>query len=408
MSKMQILLVVALVFSFAAITVVAQSPIPLKPGVPAKFTIDGKQPHEFMFDLRPDDICNITTDASDELPVSIAMIDPTGKGFASDIDASKGFVFVAEMPGTYVARFAVYPTLPDEELSKHIGKTVTFRYSNKFTLPAGAKTKAVKTINGYQIKIADESADNGKTFLLVQKAGKLKALMSAEKEMAGGYYFSDDPKQLDGANAKQSAALMRTTPDKTGDGTPDVAVEYYTGGAHCCFEITFIELGDQVRQLPMIDSANDRVTAIAKRPGGGLRFQFAEQAFAYWNISFAESPMPTVIYEFDKSDELVPRFDLMRKPAPTLAALKRKAAVTKAQMNLNSYTGPDDNFNDWEEAFWGEMLDLVYTGHEDLAWQYFDLVWPAKKKGKEKFLSDFKEQLTHTAYGEWKEKLAKK
>lgn len=226
--------------------------------------------------------------------------------------------------------------------------------------------------------------------------------MRAEKEITGGFYFSDDASHLDGANAKQSAALMRTTTDKTGDGTPDIAVEYYSGGAHCCFEITFFELGRSIRQLPTIDTDNDRMTATGKKPDGGLRFQFSEQAFAYWNINFAQSPMPTVIYEFDKADKLVPRFDLMKKAAPTIAKLKRDAATMKAKINLNPYISPEDNFNDWEEPFWSDMLDLIYTGHEDLAWQYFDLVWPAKKQGKEKFLSDFKEQLALTAYGEWK------
>ena len=48
------------------------------------------------------------------------------------------------------------------------------------------------------------------------------------------------------------------------------------------------------------------------------------------------------------------------------------------------------------------MLDLIFTGHEDLAWEYFNMVWPPKKKGKEKFLADFKEQLAQTSYGEWK------
>jgi hypothetical protein len=54
---------------------------------------------------------------------------------------------------------------------------------------------------------------------------------------------------------------------------------------------------------------------------------------------------------------------------------------------------------DFEEAFWGEMLDLIYSGNEPLAWQYLDLVWPPKKPGKDKFLADFKEQLADSYYG---------
>ena len=371
----------------------------LKPDVPAKFTINGKQAYEFMVDLRSDDVCNISTNATDEMPISLAVVLPSGEELVDEVYPAKGYVFVANMPGTYVVRFYVSNDLPDEMVTKFNGTQVTVRYSNKFTLPLKAKTVARRTINGYQAKIANETGDDSSTYFLIQKAGKLKAVMRTEKEFTDGYYFSDDPDRLDGANAKASAALMRTTTDKTGDGTPDLAVEYYSGGAHCCFEITFFELGDQVRQLKTIETDNDRLTAISKNPGGGLRFRSTEQAFAYWNINFAQSPMPTVIYEFDKSDKFVARFDLMRKPAPSLMKLKRDAAAAKAKINLNPYTSPEDNFNDWEEPFWGYMLDLIYTGHEDQAWQYFELVWPSKKKGKEKFLADFKEQLAFSTYG---------
>jgi hypothetical protein len=317
------------------------------------------------------------------------------------VEPADGYVFVAGTPGTYKLVFTLADRIADDDIEKINGKEVTVRYSDKFAVPIGAKTEAIKTINGYQVKIANEKGDQGKTFLVIEKAGKLKALMTEPKEITGGFYFSDDPKQLDGSNAKASAALMRTTPDKTGDGNPDIAVEYYSGGAHCCFEITFFELGSDVRQLPTIDTGNDRMTANAKKPGGGLRFEFAEQAFAYWNINFAQSPMPAVIWEFDKSDQLVPRFDLMKRPAPSAAKLKKLALLMRSKINLNPYTSPEDNFNDWQEPFWAKMLDLIHTGHEDLAWQYFDLVWPAKKKGKEKFRSDFNEQLSSAVYGEW-------
>ena len=394
------------IFTLLIVTLVqvlrAQEAITLNANAPLKFSIEGRKSHEYLIDLKPGDICNITTDASSDSPILMAIMSPTGADFVRDVNPHEGYVFVADMPGTYKLTFDVIKEMSDEEISKSSGKRINVRYSNKFALPAAAKTASSRTVNGYQIKIANEPGNEGKTYLVIQKAGKLKALMRAEKEITGGFYFSDDPRQLDGANAKQSAALMRTTADKTGDGTPDVAVEYYTGGAHCCFEITFFELGESVRQLPTIDTDNDRMTAIGKKPRGGLRFRFAEQAFAYWNINFAQSPMPTVIYEFDKSDKLMPRFDLMKKPPPTPAKLKRDAAAMKAKINLNPYTSPEDNFNDWEEPFWSDMLDLIYSGHEDLAWQYFDLVWPEKKKGKEKFRSDFIEQLAHATYGGWK------
>ena len=374
----------------------------LKPGVPAKFKVNGKASHEFSIDLKADDLCNISVEANKDLPFLMQVTQPDGEALVKDAEPSEGYLFIARMTGTYTVKLYIADELPADEMTKYNGSEVTVKYSNKFTLPAGVKTKSTRTVNGYLARIANDPGDEGYTYFVVQRAGAVKAVMRAEKVITGGYSFSDDPNGSDGANPGRSAALMRTTPDKTGDGTPDLAVEYYTGGAHCCYEITFFELGERVRQLPTIGTGNDRMTAIAKRPTGGLRFEFAEQSFAYWNINFAQSPMPEVIYEFDRSDKLVPRFELMKKPAPTLAKLKRDAAAMRVTVNLNPYTSPEDNFNDWKEPFWSEMLDLIYTGHEDLAWQYFDMVWPTKKKGKQKFLADFREQLALSTYDDWK------
>jgi hypothetical protein len=392
--------------SFAAIFVLATSFVvaaqTLKPGVPAKFKVNGKEAHEFSIDLKAEDVCNITVDANKEMPFLLQVTQPDGVALVKEAEPTAGYVFIAQAAGTYTVKLYVVEEFSADDMAKFNGSEVTVKYSNKFNLPAAAKTKFSRTVNGYQARIANDPGEEGFTYFVIQKAGAIKAVMRAEKAITGGYFFSDEPNELDGGNPGRSAVLMRTTPDKTGDGTPDLAVEYYSGGAHCCYEITFFELGEHVRQLPTIGTDNDRMTAIAKRPSGGLRFEFAEQSFAYWNINFAQSPMNEVIYEFDKSDKLVPRFDLMKKPAPTLAKLKRDAAAMKAKINLNPYTSPEDNFNDWQEPFWAEMLDLIYTGYEDLAWQYFDLVWPAKKKGKQKFLADFKEQLALSTYGEWK------
>jgi hypothetical protein len=388
-------LVVAGLFCTAS----AQAVTKLQPDEPEKFTVTPKQDVEFSLDLKAGDVCNITTDAPEELPMFLQLADPKGKVLVKDGEVDRGWVFVPEATGSYTLAFKWYEETDKDEAAKVAGKQITVRYSGKFKLPTNATTKAVRTVNGYQAKIADEPNDGGSSYLVVSKAGKIRAIMREEKEMTGGLFFSDDAKASADMGSPRTTTMYRTTPDKTGDGTPDIAVEYYTGGAHCCFEITFFELGQTVRQLPTIDTDNDRLTPVAKLPNGGLRFEAAEQAFCYWTINYAQSPQPMIIWEF-KNEELRPRWDLMRKPAPTLAALKRMAATAKAKINLNPYTSPDDNFNDFQEPFWDEMLKLIYTGHEDLAWQYFDLVWPAKKTGKEKFLADFKEQLSKSVYGQ--------
>ena len=45
------------------------------------------------------------------------------------------------------------------------------------------------------------------------------------------------------------------------------------------------------------------------------------------------------------------------------------------------------------------VTNLIYTGNEQIAWQYFEMVWPPKRQGKELFLRDFKAQLADSYYG---------
>ena len=381
-------------------TTLANGQTKLLPDHPETFTATAKHDAEFLIDLKEADICNITVEAAPDGPSLFPqLIDPANTVLVKERFLTDGFLFVAETSGRYhlIFRWGKFESV--EDAAKDNGKQVTVRYSNKFDVPKNAVQKAVRNVNGYQARILNQPGDSGNSYLVIQKAGRLRAVMREEMQITGGLYFSDDPKE---AASKKASALYRTTPDKTGDGTPDVAVEFYSGGAHCCFEVTFIELGQHVRVLPTVDTGNDRLTPIARLPRGGLRFSAAEQAFCYWTINYAQSPQPGIIWEFNRNDQLMPRFDQMRKSPPPLAKIKGDAALAKKKINLNPYISPEENFNDFEEPFWEEMLDLIYTGNEALAWRYFDLAWPAKKVGKEKFLADFKEQLALTAYGDYK------
>jgi hypothetical protein len=87
----------------------------------------------------------------------------------------------------------------------------------------------------------------------------------------------------------------------------------------------------------------------------------------------------------------------MRRPAPPLATLQREARQVRSQLGLKPYRGEDSGL---AVAFWGRMLELLYSGHEPLAWQYFDMVWPARKPGKEIFRADFERQLNQSPF--WK------
>src|SRR5437773_1677696 len=182
--KSSICIAVMLALAFVS---VAAAQTRLKADAPERFTLASKgEQKEFAIDLRQDELCDISTDATDEMPLSVSLISPSGEALIKDGSLTGGYVFVAGETGAYRLVFKVQQDLTDEITAKLIGKPVLVRYTHKFTLPKKTVTKATRTVNGYQIKISDEPGDEGKSYLLIQKAGKILAIMREDKTIAGG------------------------------------------------------------------------------------------------------------------------------------------------------------------------------------------------------------------------------
>ncbi len=388
MKRILLFAIFNLIFCFA---VFAQES--LKLNQEAKFTLKNKEAKTFDLELKKGDYTQINWEDSLDRYPDFTIISPNGKNISMGNYEENPMPFVAKETGKYtlVVKF--------EDTEENKVGNVAVSYSNVFKLPKSAKLMRQKTVNGYQIKsytTSEEEKDGYGSYLLIQKDGKLVDILKSGSLVGGGFNFSENPADYDFAGGKKSANLMKTTIDKTGDGTPDIAVGYYTGGAHCCFNMHFFELGkDEVRKLPTIEGNDSDILAIGKNQKGGLVLQTGDSNFAYWLTSFAGSPIPTVILTY-QNGEFRPDVKLMKKPAPSLAVLKQKAAKAKKEMDLKPYEGAENA--DFLYAFWGDMLDLMYSGNETAAWQYFDLVWDSRKPGKEKFKQDFLNKLSDSEY----------
>src|SRR4051812_35315811 len=95
----------------SALNIPGQSTIPLKVDTPSKFNINGKQVYEFTIDLKQDEICNIITNASKDLPLFLQVTAPDGSDVVKEADASKSYVFVASTEGRFVARLHFFDEL---------------------------------------------------------------------------------------------------------------------------------------------------------------------------------------------------------------------------------------------------------------------------------------------------------
>jgi hypothetical protein len=367
----------------------------LTAGRRVEFSLTPGESRTYRLAMKQGDFAEIAWNAGEGVYLGYSVTDPAGNELASgSSDRNDSTAFIAPRDGEYTFSLRF-----DNNSEAKGTQKISLNYGDKFRLPAGSKQDAARKINGYDVRIISTPVpkdSTGYSLVLVEKGKKLRNILKAEGEgEVMKFTFADAPASYDEAAEKRSKALIKSSSDITGDGVPDVMINYYSGGAHCCFESYFINLGDTPELVDHIDAANSGLAALRKNPKGGLLFETADNAWAYWRASFAESPLPRLVMEF-KNNKLRPNFDLMKKPAPSAASLRAKARTERAKVSTEPYAGEDGAM---EYPFWGEMLDLIYTGNEQAAWQYFEMVWPPKREGKELFLKDFKAQLAESFYG---------
>ena len=243
------------------------------------------------------------------------------------------------------------------------------------------KLEAKQRLQEYTVRIYYDDK-TGKGMFEILKKGKRVYQKSDESK----FYIGSLPNSED----EVSNDLIKMGNDITGNGIPNLVISEWTQGAHCCFNFDVFEFGQQFHFLAKIEAEDGDLSHFANLDGDSdLEFVGNDWTFAYWRTSFAASPTPDVILRFrDGAYKLVE--DLMRKPAPSETELDAKIQEVQTSTSWQQQDPP--------EILWGEMLDLIYSGHADLAWQFFDKAWPANMPGKDGFLTDFRSQLAKSPY----------
>lgn len=198
-----------------------------------------------------------------------------------------------------------------------------------------------------------------------------------------------------GGDSRDGTRTIGLGDDLTGDGVPDLIVHDYSGGAHCCLTYYIFELDPHAGPRPLATlNALHGHFAFEDADGDGRVECFGRDwTFAYWETSFAGSPAPEIVLRF-RSGRFVLADDLMRTPAPLEAEL---AAMTDRILH------GAENAGQWNAGavppdYWACLLDLIYHGHEPLAWDVAERAWPPGTPGRAEFLHDFRAQLSQSPY----------
>jgi len=165
-------------------------------------------------------------------------------------------------------------------------------------------------------------------------------------------------------------------------------VTSWSGGAHCCFTHYIFELDSKLRLVANLNDGDTDVGHFEDLDHTGRYFYVTDEIWSYWPTSFAGSVSHKVILKWDK-DRFRLDLERMKYSAPTpeqwKAALKDvdDAADDRASLGV---------------TLWDTVLDLIYTGHSDLAWRFVDEANPNALKGNNPSLEEFCSMLKSSQY----------
>ncbi len=186
--------------------------------------------------------------------------------------------------------------------------------------------------------------------------------------------------------------------DITGRGHPDMIVYFYTGGAHCCLMHYIFELEPQFKLLATLDARDTWPAYFADLDKNHHYYYMAEDwTFAYWWMSFAGSPFHSVVLHYvddSKGGGFHLAIDKMQAPAPTTEEWQKVLRDVRQELRLEL----QNIFNSLPNVLWQEVLDLIYTGHSDLAWKFLDEVGPGAQQGSYPDLAAFCSKLKSSPY----------
>lgn len=175
--------------------------------------------------------------------------------------------------------------------------------------------------------------------------------------------------------------------DLTGDDLPEVLIVEWSGGAHCCFTLHICQFAPNfhVQQIELKHGSDGVFVQADDDPA--LEIRMHDWTFAYWNCGFADSPAPEIVLKHD---------GWTWKPC---AALMRTVSTEVPPGDALA-----DNWRRWDKfvarveptrvmAPWRPLLELIYAGRAEQAWDLLDAAWPGSAEGKRDFRRKLIERL---------------
>jgi len=181
--------------------------------------------------------------------------------------------------------------------------------------------------------------------------------------------------------------------DLTGNGVPDLIITKWSGGAHCCNFLTVFELSESgVKKIMTVDGGS-YYFKIKDLDGDKIpEIEFWDWPIDYLFNSFADSAQGRVVLKFINGKYHVASGLMYRRRPSNNKLDKLKDEIRKSFKEMGDRV-PFELLN--------LMMELSYTGYNELAFKIAEETWPRKRADFKKFKKEFKSALGNSIY--WSE-----
>jgi hypothetical protein len=174
--------------------------------------------------------------------------------------------------------------------------------------------------------------------------------------------------------------------DINGDGKPELVIDGYSGGEHCCFTYTIAGLGATAQIIRKIESSSP--LTFEKQGDGTVLIRGAESSLDYFLIPHPMAVVPQVFLRMqgenlvDVSAQFQAQYDKLIKGA--------RAELTSADLERFRQSRYNDKMFSDQFPTVRRVLTIVfnylYSGREDQGWKALEDLWPVSDQGRVKNL----------------------
>jgi hypothetical protein len=170
--------------------------------------------------------------------------------------------------------------------------------------------------------------------------------------------------------------------DLNGDGKPEVVLSGYSGGLHCCYVYEIVSLDKTPKVIHVFSSPVP--VKFEKQPDGTALIRASDGVFDYFLVPHQYAVIPPVIFKLDGNN-------LVDVSAKYPEIYDKEIEQARAQLTPNELEKfKKSNFHaslyaDQVPAIHKVLtivLDYLYSGRDEQAWQTLNDLWPANDVGR--------------------------